>query len=58
MALTKDQCVAYDDELRRGGRFLDGEALQLARNGASLRRRSAQVVITDGPFAETKEQIG
>jgi hypothetical protein len=53
-----ERCFAYDDELRRGGHFLGGEALQEARKGATVRCRSGQVVVTDGPFAETKEQIG
>jgi len=53
-----EQCFAYDDELRRGGHFLGGEALRPARNGATVRYRSGQVVVTDGPYAETKEQLG
>ncbi len=52
------QCFAYDDELRRGGHFLGGEALQAARNAATVRSRGGQVMVTDGPFAETKEQLG
>jgi hypothetical protein len=53
-----ERCFAYDDELRRGGHFLGGEALQPARNAASVRYRSGQAVVTDGPYAETKEQLG
>jgi len=53
-----EQCLAYDDELRRGGHFLGGEALQAARNAATLRCQDGQVVVTDGPYAETKEQLG
>jgi hypothetical protein len=53
-----DKCFAYDDELRRGGHFLGGEALQTVRNGATVRYRGGQVVVTDGPYAETKEQLG
>ncbi len=51
-------CFAYDDELRRGGHFLRGEALQSARNAATVRCRSGQVIVTDGPYAESKEQLG
>jgi hypothetical protein len=51
-------CFAYDDELRRGGHFLGGEALQAATNAATVRWRSGQVLVTDGPYAETKEQLG
>ncbi|WP_404790387.1 YciI family protein [Altericista sp. CCNU0014] len=53
-----DECFAYDDELRRGGHFLGGEALQSARNAATLRYRRGKVAVTDGPYAETKEQLG
>ena len=53
-----DGCFAYDDELKRGGHFAGGEALQDARNAATLRFRGGAVAVTDGPFAETKEQLG
>jgi hypothetical protein len=53
-----EQCFAYDDELRRGGHFLGGEALQTVRNAATVRCRRGQIVVTDGPYAETKEQLG
>jgi hypothetical protein len=53
-----EQCFAYDDELRRGGHFLGGEALQSVRNAATLRYRQGKVAVTDGPYAETKEQLG
>jgi len=56
-ALMK-QCFAYDDELRRGGHFIGGEALQSIRNAATLRYRQGKVTVTDGPYAETKEQLG
>src|SRR6185369_3941192 len=53
-----EECFAYDDELRRGGHFAGGEALQNASNAVTLRYRGGQVSVTDGPYAETKEQIG
>jgi hypothetical protein len=53
-----EQCFAYDDELRRGGHFLGGEALQPAREAATVRYRGKQIVVTDGPYVETKEQLG
>jgi hypothetical protein len=53
-----ENCFAYDDELRRGGHILGGEALQSIQNTATLRYRNGRVVVTDGPFAETREQIG
>lgn len=53
-----DECFTYDDELRKNGHFAGGEALQSARNAATLRFQNGKVSITDGPFAETKEQLG
>src|SRR5690606_19736053 len=53
-----DECFIYDDELQKNGHFAGGEALQDARNATTLRWRSGKVSVTDGPFAETKEQIG
>jgi hypothetical protein len=53
-----EECFAYDDELRRGGHFLGGEALDSARNAVTLRMRSGEVAVTDGPFVETKETLG
>jgi hypothetical protein len=53
-----DACLAYDDVLRQGGHFVGGEALQSARGAATLRYRNGKVSVTDGPFAETKEQLG
>ena len=54
-----DECFAYDDELRKNGHWVaGGEALQSARNGVTLRWKNGKVFITDGPYAETKEQLG
>jgi hypothetical protein len=53
-----DECFAYDDVLRKHGYFVDGEALQSARNATTLRWKNGKVSITDGPYAETKEQLG
>jgi hypothetical protein len=53
-----DECFAYDDELRRGGHFVGGEALDLAKNAVTLRTKDGQLEITDGPYAETKEMLG
>src|SRR5690606_15539142 len=53
-----DECFAYDDELRKNGHFAGGEGLQDARNAITLRWSNHEVAVTDGPFAETKEQIG
>ena len=53
-----DGCFAYDDVLRKNGHFAGGEALQSARNAVTLRVQHGKVLVTDGPYAETKEQLG
>lgn len=53
-----DDCFEYDDELRRNGHFVGGEALQGAREAVTLRHQNGKVSATDGPYAETKEQLG
>ena len=53
-----DECFAYDDHLRANGQFGVGEALQLPETASILRWKNGKVVTTDGPFAETKEQLG
>jgi hypothetical protein len=53
-----EECFAYDDVLRKNGHFVGGEALQMARHAATLWWKDGNVVVTDGPYAETKEQLG
>jgi hypothetical protein len=53
-----DECFAYDDVLRKNGHFVGGEALQSPRNATTLRCQNGKVSVTDGPYAETKEQLG
>jgi hypothetical protein len=53
-----DECLTYDDTLRKNSHFIGGEALQPAGNATTLRLESGKVTITDGPYAESKEQIG
>lgn len=53
-----DECFTYDDALRSGGRFAGGEALQPPGTAKTLRFQGGKVTVTDGPYAETKEQLG
>ncbi|HSP17791.1 MAG TPA: YciI family protein [Thermoanaerobaculia bacterium] len=53
-----DECFTYDDTLRKNGHFSGGEALQGPETAATLRWSGGKVTVTDGPFAETKEQLG
>lgn len=58
MNAAMDECFAYDDELRRGGHFAGGEALQPVSTAVTLRYRNGKVDVTDGPYVETKEYLG
>lgn len=53
-----DECFAYDEELQRNGTWAGGHALQLPENAVTVGWDGSRVAITDGPFSETKEQIG
>jgi hypothetical protein len=53
-----DECFAYDDVLRQNGHFAGGEALQSTNTATTLRWKNGKVSVTDGPYAETKEQLG
>jgi len=53
-----DSCFAYDDVLRENGHFAGGEGLLPASSAVTLRFQNGKVTATDGPYAETKEQIG
>lgn len=51
------ECVAYDESLRKSGRCVASEALQPVETATTVRVRHGKVSVTDGPFAETKEQL-
>lgn len=53
-----DECFAYDEILKKNGHFVGGEALEGPRSATTLRYQNGTVSVTDGPFAETKEQLG
>lgn len=50
--------AAFYDELVSRGQFVAGEALEPVGMAQTVRMRDGMVVKTDGPFAETKEQLG
>ena len=53
-----DTCLEYDDHLRANGHWAGGEALQSAETALTLYWKNGKVATTDGPYAETKEQLG
>ena len=53
-----DECFEYDDYLRANGHFAGGEGLQPPATALTMYWKSGKVATTDGPYAETKEQLG
>lgn len=58
MQTLVDGALDYDEEIRRSGHYVVSNALQRARTARTVRVRGGKVSTTDGPFAETKEQLG
>ena len=53
-----DESLAYDDSLRKRGHLITAQALESVQTATMVRIRNGKVSLTDGPFAETNEQIG
>ena len=51
------ECFAYANAVQESGRMLAAEALQSVQTATTVRMRGGKLAITDGPFAETKEQL-
>lgn len=54
----QDATYAFEDTLRTSGHFIAAQALEPVHVAATVRLRSGKMSVTDGPFAETNEQIG
>jgi hypothetical protein len=52
------EVYAYNEELRQKGHLIAAQALQSVETATTVRVRSGKLSTTDGPFAETKEQLG
>jgi hypothetical protein len=50
--------VQFTDSIKASGHYLGGEALQPVQTATTIRSRNGKLSTTDGPFAETKEQLG
>ena len=53
-----DESLAYDRTLQERGHLIAAQALESVQSATTLRLRAGKVSVTDGPFAETTEQIG
>jgi hypothetical protein len=54
----RSETLDYVDSLRESGHLVAAEPLQSSRTAMTLRVRNGSLSTTDGPFAETKEQLG
>ena len=57
-AAITNESLDYDEVLKRRGQFVAANALQSPRTARTVRVRGGKVITTDGPFMETKEQLG
>ena len=55
---AEEDAVAWVDEMRRRGVYRGGLLLRPSSDATTVRVRGDDVLLTDGPFAETKEQVG
>jgi hypothetical protein len=53
-----DECFSYNDELRKNGHLVAEEPLQPPNTAVTVCWKDGKVAVTDGPYAETKEQLG
>ena len=53
-----EESLSYDAALRRSGHLVAAQALQPVETATTIRVRNGKLSTTDGPFAETKEQLG
>jgi hypothetical protein len=52
------EVLAYREELRQGGHYITSSPLESVQTATTIRVRGGKVSVTDGPFAETREQLG
>ena len=55
--LPDEDCVEHDASIRKSGYCLASAALQSVQTATTVRMRNGKLSVTDGPFAETKEQL-
>ena len=55
--LPDEECVDFDTAIRNSGHCIASEALESVQTATTVRIRNGRLSVTDGPFAETKEQL-
>jgi hypothetical protein len=53
-----ERYVAFSQDVRESGKLVTAERLQPTAAATTVRIRNGETLVTDGPFAETKEQLG
>lgn len=53
-----EEYMVYTNRIRKDGNYIAGEALQPIATATTVRVKNGKTVTTDGPFAETREQLG
>src|SRR3954447_8299381 len=53
-----NEYFAFTEDIRKNGKYVAGEALQPTPTATTVRVRNGKISTTDGPFVETKEQLG
>jgi hypothetical protein len=56
-AISDSECLDFGEALQESGQRIAAEALQPVQTATTVRVRNGKLSITDGPFAETKEQL-
>lgn len=56
-SVADSECLANSEALQQSGHYVAAQALQPVRTAATVRVRGGKLSVTDGPFAETKEQL-
>ena len=57
MTVFQEDCRTHDSDLKASGHYVAAEALESVKTATTIRVRRGTAVLTDGPFAETKEQL-
>jgi hypothetical protein len=58
MEAMMGEYFAFTEGIKQSGHYVGGEALQPTQTATAVRVRNGKISTTDGPFAETKEQLG
>jgi hypothetical protein len=53
-----EEYMVYTKDIRKKGHYLGGEALQPVSTATTVKVKDGKTLATDGPFAETREQLG